>query len=142
MVHHSSDQQLPSNNFKYSNKNSWKNLEWKDHGQVEYLGPNMLECEFKAFKSPKSTVEISTTTDDNGFHQVIYPVVFLAQVFALLPVYGIQSGTTTDLKFKLFSIKCAYSLFVILSISLIVSITIMWFFESRLGFGQIGKIFV
>lgn len=117
------------NTIKY--KNWWKNMDWKDNGQIGSIIPIQ-----------KSNVEIFKNEKDKSFHQVIYPVLFLAQMFALLPVYGIRGKTANDLNFKLFSVKCFYSLFITLSIITFISITIIWFFDNRIGLDKLGNTFL
>lgn len=130
------------NTITNKSKNFWKN--WKDQGQTGYLGPNMLELEFKGIKSKKLTEEISVDINpvqhERSFHQMIYPVLFLAQVFALFPVYGIQCKTAKELKFKFFSMKSVYSLVITVSIATIVFVTLLWAFEDIIVFGKFGKI--
>lgn len=146
MVHHQQSSiydQFP-NAFKFKTKKTLNNFLGKDlFGQrPEDLNRNILEWEFKTVKTQKAPEDISVTIikidDEKCFHQVIYPVLFLAQMFGLFPVYGIQSKTAKDLKFNIFSIKFVYSLFVSLSVFTLFMITMVWFFNNRIGFGKFG----
>lgn len=47
------------------------------------------------------------------FHRAIFPVMFVAQVFGLLPVQGISSSNVTSLKFKWVSFRVFHSCLVV-----------------------------
>lgn len=60
-----------------------------------------------------------------SFHRAVYPILFTAQVFALMPVTGISSKSPYALKFKWNSILTVYSLVVIASGALTLVVEVM-----------------
>lgn len=50
-----------------------------------------------------------------SFHQAIFPILLMAQIFALMPVAGIGAAAPTGLKFSWRSIRTVYSLFFVLT---------------------------
>lgn len=74
-----------------------------------YMSPPRL-IDYQENLQKTRTFELNS----ESFHQAIYPVLFIAQIFALFPVTGISYPSPNDLKFKWISFRVLYCLMYIL----------------------------
>lgn len=74
---------------------------------------------------------------DGSFHESIYPVLFVAQFFGLLPVTNISGKSPSDLQFSWKSFRCFFAVFVTLSCGLESVFTIIWTFRTHIEFGKL-----
>lgn len=63
-------------------------------------------------KKKKTSRRINSNNDDS-LHGAIYPLLFIAQIFGLMPISGIKSSSTTALEFKWKSFRTFYTLFLV-----------------------------
>lgn len=74
-----------------------------------------------------------------SFNKLIYPVTFLAQLFALMPLSN-ASNAGRDIKFKFISLRFAYYVTITVCAFAITCICMAWLFYNRMEFGKVGKI--
>lgn len=108
------------------------------------------------FSDPITTFKQSSTNlrtprkpqilkEDNNFNRLMYPVIVLAQVFALMPISNV-SKTGRDIKFKFISIHSIYYILICIGAFAVTTITMLWIFHYKMEFGKFGmkilKIFI
>ncbi|KAM7355990.1 gustatory receptor 64e isoform 2-T3 [Cochliomyia hominivorax] len=81
-------------------------------------------------------------THTGSFQEAIRPVLILAQLFAVMPLAGITSSSSYDLKFSWRFLRTWYSLLVILAFGFFMAITIAFVFRGVFNFDSVeGVIF-
>lgn len=74
--------------------------------------------------------------DQSSFHRAIYPVMFIAQCFGVMPVINISSKSPMDLVFTWKSFRLVFALIVMISCGFEAVSTIAWTFRTRIEFGK------
>lgn len=72
-------------------------------------------------------------------HQILSPILVLAQCFGLLPVYGITARTSTKLKFRLISVKVLNTLVIVIGNILLGLSLSQLFFDEGVNFYTSGR---
>lgn len=75
--------------------------------------------------------------DDGSFHRAIYPILIIAQVFGVLPVFNVSSKCPLKLQFTRKSFRYCFAIFVMISCGLEAISAITWTFRTRIEFGKL-----
>jgi gustatory receptor len=73
---------------------------------------------------------------DGSFHQAVYPLLFIAQCFGVMPVNNISSKCPVSLRFTWKSFRFIFAVFVMLSCGLEALSAISWTFRTHVEFGK------
>jgi hypothetical protein len=85
----------------------------------------------QAQPKPNHRLRILEISRNSGktFHNAIKPVLTLAQLFGIMPVYGISSSSQSTLKFKLSSLRTICTVIYIIYSSIIVALNFLFFYQ-------------
>lgn len=76
---------------------------------------------------------------EGNFRKAIWPILFVGQMFGVMPIIGIKSQSSNDLNFKWNSLRTFHSLFIVIAVSSYTLIAFWNFFEN-IGFSSIGSV--
>ncbi|XP_070501249.1 gustatory receptor for sugar taste 64f-like [Chironomus tepperi] len=74
---------------------------------------------------------------DGTFHEAVGSILAVAQLFGIMPVYGIKEKNPSQLRFKIFSFRFLFSIIYIVGCMLSLSLTVHWIATSKLEFGKL-----
>lgn len=77
---------------------------------------------------------------NGSFHEAIGSIMALAQYFGVMPVVGVKSKSTNDLKFQWKSLRTIYSLGLVVLMMIYGGMTLCVAFSGKINFDRIGKI--
>lgn len=73
-------------------------------------------------------------------HRALAPVIFLGQVFAVMPVLGISRTSASQLKFTWLSFRVLYTLVVLIGFIIMMVLSILWISINDLSIPILGKL--
>lgn len=92
---------------------------------------------WKSSGSIKFMQRESTKGECSGsFHEAIFPLLFIAQCFGVMPVHNISGKCPTGLKFTWKSLRFMFAVFVMMSCGLETLSAISWTFRTHIEFGK------
>lgn len=101
----------------------------KNHKNVVVQVSPKKETNLTAFEEPERMCQ---------FHFAIKNVLFMAQIFGLLPVYGIKDQNIKNIKFKWMSFKTICSILILSSILINGLLYLLEFTREDLNFDYLG----
>ncbi|XP_031630218.1 gustatory receptor for sugar taste 64f-like [Contarinia nasturtii] len=74
-------------------------------------------------------------------HTALYPVLFLGQIFAILPVSGISSKSAKNLKFKWFDFRTLHTLLVMGGQAIGIALSVRWIARNKFTMANMDSVF-
>lgn len=108
------------------------------NGKSEYSirDPNIIWLELISYKT--FVILGQNANFEGNFREAIWPVLFVGQIFGVMPVTGIKSRSSNDPVFKWKNVRTFHSLFIIIAVSSYTLIAVWNVFEN-IGFSSIGS---
>lgn len=86
----------------------------------------------------ETKLPVKPILEENGFNKIIHPIVFLAQIFGLMPLSN-TSKAGRDIKFKFVSLQFAYYILICLVAFYKFLVAMLWLVIYRMEFSKICK---
>lgn len=90
----------------------------------------------KLWRASESVKFMQKGDCDGSFHQAVYPLLFIAQCFGVMPVHNISSKCPAGLKFTWKSFRFMFAVFVLMSCGLEALSAVSWTFRTHVEFGK------